>query len=322
MKQLVSVIVPVYNIDFFLPECIESILKQTYTQIELILVDDGSTDKSGEICEYYKKKDSRIIVLHKQNGGLSDARNAGIDIAKGNYITFIDGDDTIERNYIDYLVSLLQKYNVDIAACREYRDVKHLIEASTLFLSFEEIMKYILTDKIVTPSAWGKMYSIALFKDIRYPKGMLFEDFATIYKLLYKSGSIVQSNKELYFYRPNPTGIMLSPFNKKCLDIIKVHNEAIEFMEHVLPDYVCLVKARKVRHCLFMLVKCIKSAGDNSKYELLFRNEINGNYKCFLNSDFAIKEKLACILQYISYNLFRRIIIWRNAIEKGRKRNK
>ena len=224
---LSSVIVPVYNVEKYLPQCLDSIKNQTYTNLEIILVDDGSTDSSGSICEDYAKSDSRIKLYHKENGGLSDARNYGIERASGQYFTFIDSDDYITKDYVSYLLELAQKNEVKIAigshtVCYESgkNSYKGLGEDKKITISSKEALEHILLDDGIDLSAWAKLYSAELFKEIRYPKGLAFEDTATTYKLIFLSNKIAYGGKSIYNYRIRSNSITTSGSFKKKMQLI------------------------------------------------------------------------------------------------------
>lgn len=207
MDDLVSVVIPIYNVQNYLRKCLNSILSQTYKNTEIILVDDGSTDDSGTICDKYEKYDSRIIVVHKKNGGLSDARNVGIDIASGKYITFIDSDDYVSENYIEELYKMLIENNADISSvCLHYVNEigrslsRTYTKKDIILLSTKEALKQMMYQTLITNSACTKLYKIDLFKEIRYPVGELFEDIAVTYKLFMKAKKIVAKQTSLYHY--------------------------------------------------------------------------------------------------------------------------
>lgn len=175
-QELISVIIPIYNVEKYLKKCIDSIINQTYKNLEIILVDDGSPDNCGKICDEYAKKDQRIRVIHKKNGGLSDARNAGIDIAKGKYIAFVDSDDYVEKEYIEIMYKELKKNNVKIVQCgiNKISDNEEIIDnygylkdelINSQRIMEEKYTKYPISNVV----AWNKLYDIDLFKNIRYP---------------------------------------------------------------------------------------------------------------------------------------------------------
>jgi len=225
-KPLISIIVPVYNVEAYLPKCLDSIINQTYENLEIIIVNDGSTDNSPQICEEYAKRYSRIKLLHKKNGGLSSARNAGLDIANGEYIGFVDSDDYIEKNmYLEMLTSL-KEYSANLVICSYFSDgeIKYPCEKS-MFVDVDFVFRLYLKDQIQA-YAWNKLYSKDIFNDIRYADGILFEDMDIFLPILRKAEKIVLLNDKLYHYIKRENSIINSIFNikqVKCLDIIESH---------------------------------------------------------------------------------------------------
>lgn len=214
MTDLISVIVPVFKVENYLNRCVDSILNQTYTNFELILVDDGSPDRCGQICDDYANKDSRVKVIHKENGGLSDARNAGIDIAVGEYYTFVDSDDWAHTDYLSILYYLLKDTSADISVCSYIRTdnekVKCDLNNTQIYeLTNLEALEFLCNSfyrQMVT--AWGKLYHKSLFSDIRFPVGKIHEDEFITYKLLYKAKKIALTTKQLLYYWQRPDSIM------------------------------------------------------------------------------------------------------------------
>lgn len=228
-EDLISIIIPVYNVEKYLDKCIESIINQTYNNIEIILVDDGSTDNSGKICDKYREKDNRIKVIHKENGGLSDARNHGLDIAKGKYVTFIDSDDFINEKFCEILLTNLKNNNSDISCCkmREFSDNYTIINENDnrtdLIIKHcnkIEALTKVLYQIEMDSSVCNKLFKIQLFKDIEFPKGRYFEDLATIYKIILKSNNVTYTNERLYYYYQRKTSILHSGNEKKIEDLI------------------------------------------------------------------------------------------------------
>lgn len=238
MKPLISIIVPIYKVQDYLEKCIESILAQSITNFELILIDDGSPDDCGKICDYYAARDSRIRVIHKKNEGLSAARNTGLDIAQGEYIGFVDSDDWIEKNMYETLINLLIDNDADIAQCEFIKTFdedetidnreRYIVE---IFNNIESLKNLYYEKAISTVVSWNKLYKKVLFEEIRFPKGKIHEDEFTTHKLLYKSKKLVYTNKVFYYYRQTPNSIMNSKFNKKRLDILDAMQERLEFAE-------------------------------------------------------------------------------------------
>lgn len=226
---MISVIVPVYDVEPYLRQCVDSILAQTFTDFELILVDDGSPDNCGAICDEYAKKDRRVHVIHQANGGLSAARNAGLDwmFANSNsrYVTFIDSDDWVHVQYLELLLHEILEYNVEVSVCTFKRPTKHSKER-------EERCKSIKSEKLTAEEllikhewdynyACGKLYQRDLFRNIRYPVGKNFEDTLTTYRVLFSANKkeIVWIDQPLYFYFLNEAGITRSPWTPRELTV-------------------------------------------------------------------------------------------------------
>lgn len=229
----VSVIVPVYNVASYLPACLESLLNQKMSNIEFILVDDGSTDESGAICDDYGRKDSRIVVLHKKNGGLSSARNAGIEKARGKYIGFVDGDDWVSPDMYEALYSLAEKHQAQIAAGRFCETGSGIAEeisctSSVTVLKPEDTLKKFFLRQI-TESVCDKLFLKSLFDNVFFPDGEINEDTAVFVKLVMKSEKNIFLDKTLYFYRKREGSITKSGYSCKFL-VVDRHLHEIELM--------------------------------------------------------------------------------------------
>ena len=236
--KLISIIVPVYNIKKYLENCIKSIINQTYSNIEIILVDDGSNDGSEFICDKYAKLDSRIIVIHKENGGLSDARNSALDIVKGDCLVFVDGDDAIHPQLCEILSGIISDYNVDIVAYKfiwggvanqwiEY-DIKD-IEVEVL--SGEDA--FINLNRVLIMSC-NKMYKREIFDRIRFPKDKLHEDEFLIHRILYEADRIAVIDEQLYYYTQDREGSITSKMSEKRIEnALEAFEDRIEFVEKV-----------------------------------------------------------------------------------------
>lgn len=241
MKDLVSIVIPIYNVEKDLKRCVESILNQTYKDIEVILVDDGSPDDCPKICDEYEKIDERVKVIHKKNGGLSDARNLGIDIAKGKYITFVDSDDYVTDDYVEYLYNLIIKYDAEMSICSHdavySNNVKRFyIDCNEEVINSETALEKMLYHQNYDVSAWAKLYKLDLFKEVRYPVGRLFEDAATTYKLIDKSNRIAYGSESKYRYIIRPNSIVTSNFSDNKIDLITSTNEMCDFIQKKYPN--------------------------------------------------------------------------------------
>lgn len=206
-KELISIIVPIYNVEKYLKECIESLISQDYENTEIILIDDGSTDKSSEICDIYVEKYSNVIAYHKENSGVADTRNYGVQKAKGKYISFVDSDDFVKPDYISSMYNNLKEHNVQISACGcfNYYSNKKIINKNVQNIEKkydkDEAIIYLNVIGYFNHGLWCKLYNKKLFENIEFPKGKKSEDIFVMYKLLEKAGSIYYSSEEKYMCR-------------------------------------------------------------------------------------------------------------------------
>lgn len=240
-KDLVSVIVPVYNVEKYLEKCIHSICEQTYENLEIILSDDGSTDGSGKICDQYACMDSRIRVIHKENGGLSDARNAGIEMASGQYFMFVDSDDTITRDTVEKLYSAAIEYHCEIAVCnmvRIYEDgtIESFYHPTDRVVVLENQQRF---ETLNQPSVCNKLFLADLFKEIRFPKGKFYEDTFVYHVLAYKAKQIVLTGHNGYYYLSRKESILGKPrYTDRYFDFIEaVYTRLMYLMEHEVSYY-------------------------------------------------------------------------------------
>ena len=216
MNSLVSIIVPIYKVEPYLQRCLDSIVNQTHTNLDIILVDDGSPDNCAKICDEYAAKDKRITVIHKQNGGLSDARNAGLDISKGEYVSFVDSDDWIANTYIEQLLKAVKDNNAEVAICNylkteqsydlKINNVKH--PKYEILYPKSAVKKLWSQERIIFVIACGKLIKKSLFNDIRFPKGFIHEDEFTTYKLLYNASKTIFLDIPFYCYYQRKDSIM------------------------------------------------------------------------------------------------------------------
>ncbi|RYL92710.1 glycosyltransferase [Sporolactobacillus sp. THM7-4] len=235
-NPLVSVIVPVYNVEKYLKKCVESIMNQTFKNIEIILVDDGSTDASGKMCDYFQLMDNRIVVIHKENGGLSSARNAGIKRAKGIFVGFVDSDDWISETMYENLLSLTNKYDADVSECRfinvnKKTDLKKVIEQPESVLTFnhDDALRLHFQNALFYSVVWNKLYKKELFNGIEFPEGKIHEDEFTTYKILDKASKLVSTSNILYCYFRRSNSIMGQKFSSKSLDRLEAYKEKKQY---------------------------------------------------------------------------------------------
>ncbi len=310
MEDLISVVVPIYNVEAFLSKCIDSIIYQSYKKLQIILVDDGSTDRCAAICDEYASRDERIEVIHKQNGGLSDARNVGIERAKGQYITFVDSDDAIEFDMIEYLYGLLYENRVDMSVCQKLditEDDEKLNQGESpvdkiyVLHGKEVCMHDFLSRKDITVTAWGKLYRMDLFHEIRYPLGKYHEDTFTTYKLIGLCEAIAVGDSPKYLYRHRKGSIMLQSFSVKHLDAIDANIEKMNYMQRYYPSEVSIACA----DIIYSVNICVYRMGKIGCFEKLYIDRLKGLYvrylPCFLaDKRFSILSKIFALLSRLN----------------------
>ena len=243
MNPVISIIVPVYNTEKYLNRCVDSILGQSYDNIELILVDDGSTDSSFDICKSYQNKDSRVTAIHKENGGQGSARNIGLNVAKGDYIGFVDSDDFIDRLFILTLFDNLIKFDADISCVAYSREINSVDDKEIKIFYQPEIMyEHLKTISYIDQSPCNKLYRRSLFEKIRFPLMRAYEDCATIYKVLAKASKVIFQNVNLYYYEKRENSTMTQKFSAVKFQSITAYLGMYEFYKVNYPQYVNRVK--------------------------------------------------------------------------------
>ncbi|MEE4195052.1 MAG: glycosyltransferase [Anaerolineae bacterium] len=306
-SPLISVIIPVYNVELYLERCVNSILQQTYQNMEIILVDDGSTDRSGSICDQYQGKDHRIIVIHQTNGGLSAARNAGLKSASGELLTFIDSDDWVVETYLETLYRLLVENGADIAIGSyiktDSQDIQ-LVDTRDqilVFSAYEALAQIYGRFYVTMILAWGKLYRRSLFDGIEFPVGKIHEDQFITYRVLHKARKVVLTTEILIFYWQRPGSIMSARDNLiQKNDLIEAHQEQIAF--YTQQGYPRL--AGKALHRLFEIYRGILAAG-------VFENE--AQHQKYLNEMLALSSPLWKVKQ----SLAQRLLYWLYFAVKG-----
>lgn len=224
--KLVSIIVPVYNVEKYLDQCVKSIVDQTYRYLEIILVDDGSPDNCPQICDKWAEEDPRIKVIHKSNGGLSDARNAGMNVAAGEYIAFVDSDDFIDERMYATMVTAMQDTGADVASCGRVifdgitSKKDHVLDCARVY-SAKDGLSELLSGGSIEEAVWDKVYKKSLFDGVSFPVGEINEDLVITPKILLKSHSIVHVGEAYYFYRVNPNSISKVNYNENKRIVIK-----------------------------------------------------------------------------------------------------
>ena len=303
MSELISVIVPVYNVKEYLVDCIESIVNQTYRNLEIILVDDGSTDGSSTICDEYGLKDKRIRIIHKVNGGLSSARNAGLDCANGAYISFVDSDDWLEQDFYRILYGAIKAANADIAVCgrylvSEYGKEKMFCSDEQNIFSRKEALREIFCLGLVDVAAWDKLYRRSVLDGVRFPDGEINEDTAVVYKVFNKVKLLVHVGMPLYNYRVRIGSITKSGYSEKFNVVLEHCQNLHRDIKNTDPDLLSDLSIYITHLCYNMLVKITRS--DNKRYREQFKayySIFKEGWIAYIKSDKVSKDnKIRCVL--------------------------
>ena len=295
----VSIIVPIYKVEQELDRCIQSILKQSYANLEIILIDDGSPDKCPKMCDTYAQQDSRIKVLHKENGGLSDARNAGLDIATGEFFAFIDSDDWVADNFIECLVGSIIETDPDIAVCgfalvNNLGQMRHYVaDKEREILEHDQALSALFVQQKFECTICTKMYRRILFKNIRFPKGRLYEDIAVSLPLFDKSRRCVIINNELYYYFQRSGSIVNSKFSKKRLDMLEYVQKMIDYSHAHNHKYDLEAESFYLKAIMTNVLHAYKDtdAEDAPKCIVFLKNELRKHKKYIWGNKYIEKRR-------------------------------
>ena len=309
-EALISIVVPVYKVEKYLKKCVDSILNQSYTDIEVILVDDGSPDDCGKICDEYTEKDKRVKVIHKENGGLSDARNIGLENASGDYILFIDSDDWIHEDMVDILYRNLKANDTDMSMCmfkyvfeeseEEVFDECHCTEQVEVLSSEDILRRYYSEDRVPYVVAWNKLYKKDLFKEIRYPKGKIHEDEFTSYRLIHQSDKIAVIYSALYYYLQRAGSITGGDIKAKHWDIWQAYSESkAYYRSYNQHEFINLVREKEFKEIINMYSQLYLMKNDiecQKKKKILKKRYQKMFYPMIKKSQLGLKEKVESIL--------------------------
>lgn len=317
-NDLISIVVPVYKVEKYLNNCIKSILMQTYENLEVILVDDGSPDSCPQLCDALAKQDNRVKVIHKKNGGLSDARNVGLEISKGKYITFVDSDDFISNDMIEILYNMCINLQADFAMCQKLdcdeEDTINSVEFDVseikykTFENAEKMNAYLATNEIET-TAWKKLYKSTLIKQFRFPKGKIHEDAFTTYRIIDKAEKIAVTNRIGYYYRNNPQSIMNSGFSLNRLHAIEAKLEQLSFIEAKYPSLYKFAAAEVIYACNY----CLKEMALKSYYDQSIENKIQLFYRKYvryyiMRNNVSLSGKVVSVVAFVYTKFARKLI--------------
>ncbi len=284
----ISIIVPIYNVEKYLERCVDSLINQTYRDIEIVLVDDGSPDGCPAMCDEFAKADPRIKVVHKQNGGVSSARNAGVDNATGDLIAFVDPDDYVEYDFLEFLYSLMTQNDADISACgvlEVYPSGKTSMQWDDKTLTVfdrREAMERMCYNEGFYITLWDKLYKRELFEGVRFPDGKLFEDTGTTYKIVHNANKIVMCHEPKYYYVMAPNSITTSKFKMSKLDYVEMADNMAEFINTHYDGLESATLRKQMHACFSTLTQLVNSRVRNKEVEKLLISRIKKSKKSML----------------------------------------
>lgn len=310
-RPLISVVLPIYNIEKYLDRCMAAVLSQTYTNLEILMVDDGSPDGCPAMCDEYARKDPRVRALHKKNGGLSDARNYGIKHSTGEYIACIDPDDYVDSDYIEYLYDLIVKYGTRMSICQHITEYDngtvndHGGDGDEL-MTIEKCLGRLLYHDVIDTSAWAKLYHRSLFDTVSYPKGKIFEDIGTTYALIMQCSegvSVGYASKYHYIYHMN--SIVNSSFSPRKLNLLEMTDKMGHDVVKAYPSLKKAVLRRRVYARFSTLNQMLNAEGCEREREQIIRFILH-HKKSILRDPLAPRrDKIAMRLLAIDYKLYK-----------------
>lgn len=319
MEPLISVIVPVYNVEQYLNKCVDSIIDQTYRNIEILLIDDGSTDTSGAICDEYSQRYDNVKTYHKKNGGLSSARNYGIERAAGEYLGFVDSDDYIHKEMYERLYSLIREYDADLAECKLTDVYNGKVrsagkETEVVVVNSETAIDYAFKAEIASVAAVDKLYRRSLFDHIRYPEGKTIEDGYVIVDILSECNRVVISSEELYYYVHRKGSITTNAFSKKNLDAIDTYEKNYRIIKDKYPAILDTAKMRLCWANFYVLDKIIyDNSEENKETKKKVISFLRKNCGFILrNEQFTKGRKFATAMLMISPKLYKMCVVLQN----------
>lgn len=277
--ELVSIIVPIYNVEAFLDRCVSSLVNQAYRDLEIILVDDGSPDNCGVMCDEWAKKDDRIQVIHKPNGGLSDARNAGLSIATGSLIAFVDSDDWVSPLFIEQLYQAIRIGNYDIVECSIVRTEGEepkfgATSVKTVAYTASAALEQLIRDDVFHQYVWNKLYRREVVEEIFFEKGKTNEDEFWTYQVFGRATKVGRLNSTLYYYYQRPDSIMGAQYSIKRLDALAAKQQRQRYIGQRFPTLAGLAKVNLFGSCIYsgqMTLKCLRGDEQRRAREIIDR---------------------------------------------------
>ena len=319
---MISVIVPVYNVEKYLERCVKSIAAQTYKDLEILLIDDGSTDESGKMCDDFQQTDSRIKAFHKQNGGLSDARNYGIEHSAGEFISFVDSDDYIDEKMLEPLHRLITENDADLAVCSamdvfEGKEITQVKEIKEFNLNKVESYKYMLRGDGI-PSACNKLYKRQTVGDVRFPVGKLYEDGFFTPQILKRVEKTAVTSKPMYYYFRRADSITTKPFRKGDLDVIEAYDKCVKQVKELCPEALPYAEFR-YRNAYFNVLDKMLMRDDCKEipeYKQVVKYLKKHTAQIVKDPGFGKMRKIAAVALKFSVPLYKNILLTKQKIYK------
>ena len=304
--MMISVIVPMYNAEEYIDACVESILAQTYKNFELIIIDDGSTDRSSLMIDSYTYNDERVRIVHRENEGAAAARNIGLKYAKGDYICFIDADDTVHNTYLSYLAELITEYNADIAIS-SYRNVfspacleDEPEESDRRAMTGKEALADLLYQRHFMSVPWGSLSKKSLWEHVSFPEGTKAEDMGTIYKLYAAAKKVAYGDKALYNYFQRSGNTMFSTSATRNIDYFKHSRQMVNYMNHNFKDIAGAGYSRHFSTCLQILSETKVNGGNKALKAAVYDDIRKLQYRVLHDKDAKLRNRAAAAISMVS----------------------
>ena len=319
IEEKISVIVPVYNVEAYLEKCVESILRQTYTNLEILLINDGSTDNSGDLCDQLALRDQRIRVIHKENGGLSDARNTGIEEASSDLIGFVDSDDYIDEDMYETLYRQMLESKAELSMCGHY-DVYHqipekqVVVIQTWVLTPEEAIRMVMEAKILSVTAVNKLYKKELFDQLRFEMGKIAEDAFIMIRLIHQCSKVVATNEKKYYYVHRENSITTQKFSLKFLNVIEAYEQNANIIRENYPKLTDVATMRLNWAYFYILDRLLVDSEfeDKALEDRLLAFLKKNTVSILTDCRFTRARKLSFLALCLSRKLYTKILLTQN----------
>ena len=302
-QPLISIVVPVYCVQTYLQDCIESLLRQSYRRTELILVNDGSTDGSGAICDWYAQRHEQVCVIHQKNRGVSAARNAGTALASGDYIAFVDADDTVEEKYLENLVLSALRYRAEIAVC----GCKLSGGRSVRLLTGREAVRTLLYQKSFDTAPWGKLFRRELASEVPFPEDMFFEDLAVVCRIMGKAARVVCIADNGYCYRITSNGTMHGGNIPRLLDELRAADMMARYVEQDFPELRAAAENRRFSAYCQVLLKLPRGEYAEQRADV-WRTLKQLRKQVLLDTNARYKNRAAALVSYFGMDAMQ--LLW------------